>query len=119
MFAEARSLAGRTGTYRPLLQVAINESHVLEGMGEHERAARVARAGIASARDYGLARSTGTFLAINVAEPLVSLGRWDEADRGHRACPRALPATAQPARCCGSWLVPSRCAAATWPTRGH
>jgi DNA-binding CsgD family transcriptional regulator len=39
----------------------------------------VARAGIASARDYGLARSTGTFLAINVAEPLVSLGRWDEA----------------------------------------
>ena len=79
IFAEARSLAGRTGTYRPLLQVAISESHVLEGMGEHERAARVARAGIASARDYGLARSTGTFLAINVAEPLVSLGRWDEA----------------------------------------
>jgi DNA-binding CsgD family transcriptional regulator len=78
-FAEARSLAGRTGTYRQLLQVAVNESHVLEGMGEHDQAARVARAGIASAREYGLARSTGTFLAINVAEPLVSLGRWDEA----------------------------------------
>jgi DNA-binding CsgD family transcriptional regulator/tetratricopeptide (TPR) repeat protein len=79
MFAEARSLAGQAGTFRPLLHVAINESHVLEGMGEHERAVHVARAGIASARDYGLARSTGTFLAINVAEPLVSLGRWDEA----------------------------------------
>jgi DNA-binding CsgD family transcriptional regulator len=79
MLAEARSLAGKAGTLRPLLHVAINESHVLEGMGEHERAAEVARAGIASARDYGLARSTGTFLAINVAEPLVSLGRWDEA----------------------------------------
>jgi DNA-binding CsgD family transcriptional regulator len=79
MFAEARSLARRAGALRPLLHVAINESHVLEGMGEHGRAAEVARAGIASARDYGLARSTGTFLAINVAEPLVSLGRWDEA----------------------------------------
>jgi DNA-binding CsgD family transcriptional regulator/tetratricopeptide (TPR) repeat protein len=79
MLAEARSFAGKAGALRPLLHVAINESHVLEGMGEHGRAAEVARAGIASARDYGLARSTGTFLAINVAEPLVSLGRWDEA----------------------------------------
>jgi DNA-binding CsgD family transcriptional regulator len=79
MLAEARSLAGKASALRPLLHVAINESHVLEGMGEHGRAAEVARAGIASARDYGLARSTGTFLAINVAEPLVSLGRWDEA----------------------------------------
>ena len=32
-----------------------------------------------SAREYGLARTTGTFLAINHAEPLTSLGRWDEA----------------------------------------
>ena len=79
MLAEARLLARKASALRPLLKVAINESHVLEGMGEHGRAAEVARAGIASARDYGLARSTGTFLAINVAEPLVSLGRWDEA----------------------------------------
>lgn len=79
MFAEARSLAGWDDAYRALLHVAVNESHVLEGMGEHERAAKVARDGIASARAFGLARTTGTFLAINVAEPLVSLGRWDEA----------------------------------------
>jgi len=79
MLIEARSLAGRTGAFRPLLRVAVSESHVLEGLGEHEQAASVARAGIVRARDYGLARSTGTFLAINVAEPLVSLGRWDEA----------------------------------------
>jgi len=76
---EAQALAGRTRAFRPLLQVAVSESHVLEGLGEHERAASVARAGIVRARDYGLARSTGTFLAINVAEPLVALGRWDEA----------------------------------------
>jgi DNA-binding CsgD family transcriptional regulator/tetratricopeptide (TPR) repeat protein len=78
-FAKARELAGRLRAFRPLLHLAVNESHVLEGLGEHERAAQVARDGIVSAQDYGLARTTGTFLAINVAEPLVSLGRWDEA----------------------------------------
>jgi DNA-binding CsgD family transcriptional regulator/tetratricopeptide (TPR) repeat protein len=79
VFAQANSVAAQAGAYEPQLWAAINESHVLEGMGEHEKAAEVARAGIASAEDYGLARSSGAFLAINVAEPLVSLGRWDEA----------------------------------------
>jgi DNA-binding CsgD family transcriptional regulator len=79
VFAQANSVAAQAGAYGPQLWSAINESHVLEGMGEHEKAAEVARAGIASAEDYGLARSSGAFLAINVAEPLVSLGRWDEA----------------------------------------
>ena len=79
MFAQASALARQAGAYRSLLFVAVNESHVLGGLGEHERAAHVARTGIASAHEYGLARSTGTFLAINVAEPLVALGRWDEA----------------------------------------
>jgi DNA-binding CsgD family transcriptional regulator len=79
MLGRAGAIAGRAGAYDPLLAVVINESHVLEGMGQHERAAEVARAGIASAEDYGLARSSGTFLAINVAEPLAVLGRWDEA----------------------------------------
>jgi ATP/maltotriose-dependent transcriptional regulator MalT len=79
VFARANSVAAQAGAYEPQLWSAINESHVLEGMGEHEKAAEVARAGIASAEDYGLARSSGAFLAINVAEPLVSLGWWDEA----------------------------------------
>jgi DNA-binding CsgD family transcriptional regulator len=48
-------------------------------MGRHEDAARVAQAAIAGARDQGLPRATGALLAINVAEPLASLGRWDEA----------------------------------------
>ena len=79
ILTDARSLARRAGALRPLLHVAINESHVLEGIGEHEQAAQVARAGIGNAQSYGLARTTGTFLAINVGEPLMSLGRWDEA----------------------------------------
>ena len=79
MLGLARAVAGRAGAYEPLLHAVIDESHVLEGMGEHEQAANVARAGIASAQDYGLARTSGSLLAVNVAEPLVSLGRWDEA----------------------------------------
>ena len=65
--------------YQPLLRVAITESDMLEGMGQHEQAAGVARDGIKAAREYGLARTSGAVLAVNLAEPLVSLGRWDEA----------------------------------------
>jgi len=79
LLGQARVLAERAGALEPQMYVVINESHVLAGIGQHERAAEVARAGVARAEKYGLARSSGTFLAINVAEPLVSLGRWDEA----------------------------------------
>jgi tetratricopeptide (TPR) repeat protein len=79
LLAEARALATRADAYQPLLRAAITESDMLEGLGQHELAAAVARAGISDARDYGLARTSGAVLAINLAEPLVSLGRWDEA----------------------------------------
>ncbi|MEU4832991.1 AAA family ATPase [Streptosporangium sp. NPDC023615] len=78
-FARARELAGRASTYAALMRVVISESDAFEGAGWHERAAEVARQGMADAEAYGLARTSGAFLAINLAEPLVSLGRWDEA----------------------------------------
>jgi ATP/maltotriose-dependent transcriptional regulator MalT len=79
LLAEARALAMKANAYQPLLRAAITESDMLEGLGQHELAATVARAGITDARVYGLARTSGAVLAINLAEPLVSLGRWDEA----------------------------------------
>ncbi len=79
LLAEARAAATRAKAYQPLLGAVITESDMLEGMGQHERAAAVAREGIATAREHGLARTSGAVLAINLAEPLVSLGRWDEA----------------------------------------
>lgn len=79
MLARARAAAAQACDYHVMLRTAINESHILEGAGQHERAAQVARDGIAEAARYGLARSQGTFLAINLAEPLYSLGRWEEA----------------------------------------
>jgi DNA-binding CsgD family transcriptional regulator len=79
LLAEARAAAVRAKAYQPLLRAAITESDMLEGLGEHELAAAVAREGVAAAVEYGLARTSGVTLAINLAEPLVSLGRWDEA----------------------------------------
>ena len=79
LLALARAAAEQAGDYRSLLDVAVTESHVLEGIGRHEEAARVAQAAIAGARDRGTPRATGAVLAANIAEPLISLGRWDEA----------------------------------------
>ena len=79
MVARARAIAAEVNAYKTLLHVAINESHLLEGAGDHEAAAEVARQGVATAEEYGLFRTSGTFLAINLAEPLMALGRWDEA----------------------------------------
>ena len=91
--ALARAAATQVGDHHLMLNTTINESHVLEGIGEHERAAQVARDGIADAARYGLARTQGTFLAINLAEPLYSLGRWDEAiEVIERALDLAAPA---------------------------
>ncbi|MFI6322615.1 AAA family ATPase [Nonomuraea sp. NPDC050556] len=78
-FREANRLAARAGAYNVMLRGAISESDHLEGAGWHEEAAQVSRRGIAEAEEYGLSRTSGTFLAMNLAEPLVSLGRWDEA----------------------------------------
>jgi len=79
LIAEARQIAEEIGAYQPIIKLVIYESHLLCGAGQYERAAVVAREGIADAERHGLARTRGAFLAINVAEPLMFLGRWDEA----------------------------------------
>ena len=76
---QARDMAGRQGAEEVLLAAAVGESHLLEGAGEHERAAEAARRGAESADPQLLSRSAGSVLAINQVEPLFALGRWDEA----------------------------------------
>jgi DNA-binding CsgD family transcriptional regulator len=75
---QARALASGVGAHDQLLIAAVNESHLLEGAGEHERAFEAARDGIASADAQRLSRTSGSLLSINEAEPLLALGRWDE-----------------------------------------
>ncbi len=76
--AEVEAAADRAGHHPVLLRYYVIKSHFLEGAGRHAEAAAVA-ARRELAREYGVARTQGTFLSINQAEPLVSLGRWDEA----------------------------------------
>jgi DNA-binding CsgD family transcriptional regulator/tetratricopeptide (TPR) repeat protein len=94
LLEQARRIAREAGAWRKVLRAAISESHLLCGAGEYERAAEVARQGIADASQSGVARTSGTFLAINVAEPLHALGRWDEVlqitERALRLAPPAL-----------------------------
>ncbi|WP_279491154.1 helix-turn-helix transcriptional regulator [Actinomadura sp. KC216] len=80
--------------FEPLLRALTNRSDILEMCGRSAEAADVAALGVAKADEYGLGRTTGTFLAFNTAEPLFSLGRWDEAlaviDRALAKDPPAL-----------------------------
>ncbi len=79
LIRQGRALAERAGAHDLLRDAAVNESHLLEGAGEHELAAEAARRGVMSAEARGLVRTYGGLLAINEAEPLYALGRWDEA----------------------------------------
>jgi len=109
MLAEANQIAEQGMAYHPLLKQVILESHLLCGAGEFERAAQAAQRGIAAAERHGLARTAGSFLAMNVAEPLWYLGRWDEAAD---AAEHALDlAPAQRTRA-GLWIVQGQIALA-------
>jgi tetratricopeptide (TPR) repeat protein len=79
LLTQAREIAQQASAYHPTVKLVISETHLLCGAGEFESAARAARRGIADAERHGLARTSGAFLAINLAEPLWYLGRWDEA----------------------------------------
>jgi ATP/maltotriose-dependent transcriptional regulator MalT len=77
--AEATLDSERAQAYQPLMRAHINASDVLEAYGRSAAAADRARLGRTDAEKYGLGRTKGAFLALNLAEPLISLGRWDEA----------------------------------------
>jgi len=79
LIAQARALGREASDLGILLAAAINESHLLEGAGLHELAFEAARNGVLSADAHALSRTSGSVLTINQAEPLVALGRWDEA----------------------------------------
>ena len=81
LIAQARAMAERAGALGLLVKAATTESHLLEGAGEHELAVEAARRGTASSDAQYLARASRSLLAVNEVEPLLALGRWDEAVR--------------------------------------
>lgn len=75
---QARQLAGDDRAAR--LRYWVNASDLAQRAGDPDRALELARQGMAEARAYGLERTSGTVLASNAADPLASLGRWEEVD---------------------------------------
>ena len=102
LLMQARELTKQAWAYHPIIKLVIIETHLLCGAGEFERAARAARRGIADAERHGLARTGGAFLAINLAEPLLYLGRWDEAVE---VAGRALDLAPPPRTRVGLWTL--------------
>jgi DNA-binding CsgD family transcriptional regulator/tetratricopeptide (TPR) repeat protein len=102
LLAQAAQVLERTDAFHRSLKLAILEAHLLCGAGEFEQAARAAREGIADAERHGLARTGGAFLAINVAEPLFHLGRWDEAAE---VAERALDLAPPPLTRAALWII--------------
>ncbi|HEX4490796.1 MAG TPA: AAA family ATPase [Acidimicrobiia bacterium] len=78
---EAAALAESLGEYDSALRAAVNLAHVFEVAGNGAAAVDIARRGLEQAREVGLLRSRGSYLAANLAESLTWLGQWDEAER--------------------------------------
>jgi predicted ATPase/DNA-binding CsgD family transcriptional regulator len=102
LLTQARQIAQQANAYHPTIKLMILETHLLCGAGEFERAAQAGRRGIADAERHGLARTSGAFLAINLAEPLWYLGQWDEA---LAVSGRALDLAPPPRTRVGLWVV--------------
>ncbi|GAA4945415.1 LuxR family transcriptional regulator [Yinghuangia aomiensis] len=80
-FDEALAIAKRASEPDIMCLVLSNQASVLEGLGRHVEAADAARESAGIARERGLMRGIGAFTIGNLAESLISLGQWDEADR--------------------------------------
>jgi DNA-binding CsgD family transcriptional regulator/tetratricopeptide (TPR) repeat protein len=77
---EGLRLAERLGAVETTLRGHVNYSHVLEELGRHQEAIDFAAAGLELARRTGRARTIGAYLAANMVEPMIRLGRWREAE---------------------------------------
>jgi DNA-binding CsgD family transcriptional regulator len=85
------ALATDIGAHVTALRAYVNISDVLELLGRHQEAADAAREGMVLAGRVGLARSLGAFLAGNLAESLLRLGRWTEAEQLATQAVNAMP----------------------------
>jgi DNA-binding CsgD family transcriptional regulator len=95
MAADAGDIAGSA-------RALVNLSDLLCEVGRYAESAEVAERGLADATRVGIRRSKGAFLLANLAEALVALGRWDEADIRAAETARLDPVGAHALL----WLIP-------------
>ena len=74
----ARELA--EGDPSALLRYRVNSSDLRFHLGQFEAALEIAQEGMARARQLGVERAVGVIMASNAVDPLLALGRWDQAE---------------------------------------
>ena len=74
----ARELA--EGDPSAMLRYRVNSSDLRFHLGRFEEALALAEEGMARAGELGVERAVGVILASNAVDPLLALGRWDEAE---------------------------------------
>jgi tetratricopeptide (TPR) repeat protein len=78
---EARRIAEEIGDAETVVSTYMNLSHVLAGVGRDSEALHDAREGYQRARQLGLERAMGSYVAANLARGLLASGRWEECER--------------------------------------
>lgn len=86
---QAIDLAESKGSTEQVLRARGNATDTLTVLGRYDDAVAMATVAIERAHEHGLGRIAGCFVAINAAEALIALGRWDEAE-GHLDAALAL-----------------------------
>ncbi|MFF5292588.1 helix-turn-helix transcriptional regulator [Paractinoplanes globisporus] len=76
----AAERARAAGDLSSLSHSLVNISDALYELARYEESAEAAAEGVPDADRVGVSRTTGVFLLANLAEALIALGRWDEAD---------------------------------------
>ncbi|MGW0916067.1 helix-turn-helix transcriptional regulator [Streptomyces sp. NPDC002784] len=108
---EVREQALPLGLPSVLGRSHINLASVLEGIGRSEDAVGILREGLRLTQDRGL-RDSEAWIWANLAEALISLGRWDEAAQAALAAQR-VGQVAKPRGCA------AHCLAQIALARGH
>jgi DNA-binding CsgD family transcriptional regulator/tetratricopeptide (TPR) repeat protein len=78
---EARRIAEEIGDAETVVSTYMSLSHVLAGVGRDREALNDAREGYQRARQLGLERALGSYVAANLARGLLASGRWEECER--------------------------------------
>jgi DNA-binding CsgD family transcriptional regulator/tetratricopeptide (TPR) repeat protein len=78
---EARRIAEEVGDAETVVATYMNLSHVLAGVGRDHEALQDAQEGYRRARQLGLERAIGSYVAANLANGLLEAGRWEDCER--------------------------------------
>jgi DNA-binding NarL/FixJ family response regulator len=74
----AQGLAEEAGDADTIVRTYLNLGYALSLAGREREALQISQEGYQRARDLGLERAGGSFIATNLAWSLLVLGRWDE-----------------------------------------